>query len=70
MKKGYDEIDLPNKMNFSELRSLLIDKESIYSELFNDKSVKFFLNLEEINNPIIEIKDGDEIAFLPPVTGG
>jgi molybdopterin converting factor small subunit len=39
-------------------------------EVFKDKSVKYFLNLTEIIDTNIFLKDGDEIAFLPPVTGG
>ena len=32
--------------------------------------LNFFLNLKEITDENISINDGDEIALLPPVTGG
>ena len=70
MKKGNDEIDVPDNLNFLEFKNLLKDKKGIFLEIFKDKNVKFFLNLEEISNSKIKLKDGDQVAFLPPVTGG
>ncbi len=70
MKKGSDKIKLTDISNFLELKNFLITQNKIYEEIFNDKSVKFFLNLEEITDVSIKLNDGDEIAFLPPVTGG
>ena len=50
--------------------NILKKKHPIFKEVFNDSSIKFFLNLNEIENQDIALKDGDVIAFLPPVTGG
>ena len=35
-----------------------------------DESVKFFLNLKEIDDENQTLNNGDILAFLPPVTGG
>ena len=42
----------------------------VFDEIFKNNSIKFFLNLNEITDENIAINDGDEIALLPPVTGG
>ena len=39
-------------------------------EIFEDDSVKYFLNLKEINDENQTLNNGDILAFLPPVTGG
>ena len=57
-------------MSFSKLKNELVNQNFFFDEIFKDGSVKFFLNLKEITNENISINDGDEIALLPPVTGG
>ena len=57
-------------ISFSEFKEILRNKNPIFLEVFKDKSVKYFLNLTEIIDTNIFLKEGDEIAFLPPVTGG
>ena len=37
---------------------------------FKDDSVKYFLNLNELNDNDRILNNGDVLAFLPPVTGG
>ena len=69
-KKISEKITVPNETNFVEFKNILKKKEPIFLEIFKDKSIKFFLNLNEINDHSILLNDGDEIAFLPPVTGG
>tara|TARA_B100000965_G_scaffold92089_1_gene75045 strand:+ start:628 stop:882 length:255 start_codon:yes stop_codon:yes gene_type:complete len=69
-KKIFEKINVPNETNFDEFKNILKKKEPIFLEIFKDKSIKFFLNLNEINDHSIILNDGDEIAFLPPVTGG
>ena len=70
MKRGEDLIEVKEKITFKKLKPYLIEKDFIFEEIFEDKSTKFFLNLIEINNENINLQEGDEIAFLPPVTGG
>ena len=70
IQKSHDIFEFTDEITFSKLKNELINKNYFYDEIFKDKSVKYFLNLKEINEENITINDGDEIAFLPPVTGG
>ena len=70
MKKGSEEFDFEQNTTFKIASNILREKYPIFEEVFNDSSIKFFLNLNEIENQDIALKDGDVIAFLPPVTGG
>ena len=70
MKLGSEIIEVSENLSFSEFKEILRNKNPIFSEVFKDKSVKYFLNLTEIIDTNIFLKNGDEIAFLPPVTGG
>ena len=67
---GSEIIETTDNLSFSELKDVLRNTNPIFTEVFRDDSVKYFLNLTEIIDPLINLKDGDEIAFLPPVTGG
>ena len=70
LKKSHDLIELNQTISFKELKNNLISKNAIYQEIFDDKSVKFFLNLKEIVDENQTLNNGDILAFLPPVTGG
>ena len=70
LKKGSEEFDFEQNTTFKKASKILREKHPIFEEVFNDSSIKFFLNLNEIENQDIALKDGDVIAFLPPVTGG
>ena len=70
LKKSHDLIELNQTISFKELKNNLISKDAIYQEIFEDKSVKFFLNLKEIDDENQILNNGDILAFLPPVTGG
>ena len=70
MKKGSEEFDFEQNTTFKIASKILREKHPIFEEVFNDSSIKFFLNLNEIENQDIALKDGDVIAFLPTVTGG
>ena len=70
LKKSHDLIELNQKISFKELKNNLISKDPIFKEIFEDKSVKYFLNLTEIDDDNQTLNNGDILAFLPPVTGG
>ena len=70
LKKSHDLIEFNQTISFKELKNNLISKDAIYQEIFEDKSVKFFLNLKEIDDDNQTLNNGDVLAFLPPVTGG
>ena len=69
-KKGSEEFAFEKNTSFKTASNILIKKHPHFKEIFNDSSIKFFLNLSEIEDHEIILKDGDTIALLPPVTGG
>jgi|TARA_B100000795_G_C22729178_1_gene410664 molybdopterin converting factor small subunit len=70
LDKSEDSFEINGKLNFKELKLFLIQKDIFFKEIFNDNSIKFFINFKEIENETISIIDGDELGILPPVTGG
>ena len=70
LKKSHDLIEVNQDISLKELKNNLISQDAIYQEIFEDKSVKFFLNLREIDDENQTLNNGDILAFLPPVTGG
>ena len=70
LKKSHDLIDLNQTISIKELKNNLISKDPVFQEIFDDKSVKYFLNLTEIDDDNQTLNNGDILAFLPPVTGG
>ena len=70
LKKSHDLIELNQAISFKELKNKLISKDPVFQEIFEDKSVKYFLNLKEIDDENQKLNNGDILAFLPPVTGG
>ena len=70
LKKSHDLIELNQTISFKELKNNLISKDSVFQEIFEDKSVKYFLNLTEIDDDNQTLNNGDILALLPPVTGG
>ena len=70
LKKSHDLIELNQTISFKELKNYLISKDSVFQEIFEDKSIKYFLNLTEIDDDNQKLNNGDILAFLPPVTGG
>ena len=70
LKKSHDLIELNQKISFKELKNNLISKDPVFLEIFEDKSVKYFLNLTEIDDDNQTLNNGDILALLPPVTGG
>ena len=70
IQKSHELFEFSDDLTFSKLKKELILQNSLFDEIFKDSSIKFFLNLKEITDENILINDGDEIALLPPVTGG
>ena len=70
LEKSHDFIELNQTISIKELKNILISKDPVFQEVFEDKSVKFFLNLTEIDDENQTLNNGDILAFLPPVTGG
>ena len=70
LEKSHELIELNQTISFKELKNNLISKDPIFQEIFEDKSVKYFLNLKEIDGDNQTLNNGDILALLPPVTGG
>ena len=70
LNKSHELIELKQPASFKKLKDNLILKDPVFQEIFKDESVKYFLNLNELNNENQTLKHGDILAFLPPVTGG
>ena len=70
LKKSHDSIEINQTISFKELKNNLISKDPIFQEIFEDRSIKYFLNLTEIDDENQTLNNGDILAFLPPVTGG
>ena len=70
LNKHEDLFEVDDKFNFQDFKSYLIKRDNFYLEVFNDSSIKFFINFKEIENEDTKLIDGDELGILPPVTGG
>ena len=70
IQKSHELFEFSSEISFLKLKNELIHQNPFFDEIFKDSSVKFFHNLKEITDENIPINDGDEIALLPPVTGG
>ena len=64
-------LELPNNVkNIKDLINHLITKDEKYKKMFaKRKIIKIAVNKIYVDE-LKEIKDTDEIAFFPPVTGG
>lgn len=65
--KRREIVSLPNKVNVRQLMQLIFER---YPNLARMKdTIRIAVNCELVDGET-DIKEGDEIALLPPVTGG
>ncbi len=66
-----EDIDLPADVtNVAQLKAHLAKRGDAWANLFNGKqSIRAAINHALVDDNA-QIKDGDEVAFFPPVTGG
>lgn len=66
-----EDIDLPADItNVVHLKAHLAKRGEAWANLFNGKqSIRAAINHALVDDNA-QIKDGDEVAFFPPVTGG
>ena len=55
--------------NLLQLREQLSEKSTLWRELLDAKTTLAAVN-QTISDDSALLKDGDEVAFFPPVTGG
>ena len=61
----------PAIKDIAGLRSYLATRGALWKKhLLDDERLLFAVNQEVTQEPHHPIKDGDEVAFFPPVTGG
>ena len=69
--KGVEEVELPRGVaDLAGVRATLIARGGAWAhELSGERPIRAAVN-QEMAAPDTPVKDGDEIAFFPPVTGG
>lgn len=67
---GSDEvIEVPVNTSLSKLLKIVVSKYPVLDKLFKRVKPIILVNGSRINDNYI-VKDGDEIAFIPPASGG
>ena len=67
---GCDHLELDSKAsNISELKAELADRGDNWKTVLQDRKTLVAVNQTMTKDSAV-IKDGDEVAFFPPVTGG
>ena len=68
--KAGEELDLPQGSTVAGLMALLAARGEAWSQAFDGcQPLRAAVNQNLVKNSVT-IKDGDEVAFFPPVTGG
>ena len=66
-----EQLDLPdNVTNIAELKNLLAARGGMWAGSFTNTTSLLVSVNQQMANDESEIKNSDEIAFFPPVTGG
>jgi len=61
---------LPELTDMSRLTHHLRQRGGVWAEVFGERETVLMAVNQEVANGDTPIKDGDEIAYFPPVTGG
>jgi len=66
-----EEMELPKGVKtIAQLKTHLAKRGEAWANLFNGKqTIRAAINHALVDN-VAAVKDGDEVAFFPPVTGG
>jgi molybdopterin synthase sulfur carrier subunit len=71
LKSSEEELALPeNTRDIAALKTLLAQRGDRWAEIFADDELVLAAVNQEMAQPETAIRDGDEIGFFPPVTGG
>lgn len=60
----------PEVTTIGALRTLLCARGGPWSRLAGARSVRFAVNRAMVSTADAPVRDGDEVAIFPPVTGG
>ena len=63
------EVECPSPSNLSWLREQLVEANPQWKEFLVNEKLLFSVNQTIVKASHV-VKDGDEVAFFPPVTGG
>lgn len=63
------EFELPSSKSVNWIRSQLAMKDKIWQQSLLERQLLFAVNQQLVGEDEL-VNDGDELAFLPPVTGG
>ncbi len=63
------EMEIAGALTVGELKAKLIEEYPALKEVLDSRSVLISVN-QEFGDSEAEVKDGDEVAFLPPFSGG
>lgn len=65
-----EEMELPVDATISGVLEILKARNGIWTDIFSGETTVLAAINQSIAKPEDPIKDGDEVAFFPPVTGG
>ncbi len=65
-----EEMALPTNATNDGIVELLKAREGVWADAFGGKTRVLAAINQEMARPEEAVKDGDEVAFFPPVTGG
>ncbi|QIL89981.1 molybdopterin synthase sulfur carrier subunit [Microbulbifer sp. SH-1] len=63
------DVDTADIASIAELRSRLAGKDAAWQSALASEQLQVAVN-QQLANMHADVKDGDEVAFFPPVTGG
>jgi molybdopterin synthase sulfur carrier subunit len=68
---GAEELELPEDVTtVAGVRAHLKARGGAYEKAFADRNLVRIAVNQEMVSPVNPIRQGDEVAFFPPVTGG
>jgi molybdopterin synthase sulfur carrier subunit len=65
-----NELDVEYKADVGSIKELINHLRQEYQQIDNVKNIKAAVNQELALDWDLSLKDGDEVAFFPPITGG
>ncbi|HET7157505.1 MAG TPA: molybdopterin converting factor subunit 1 [Burkholderiales bacterium] len=65
-----ETLTLPSHVvDLAGVRTMIVERGGAWSEALGAKRIRAAVN-QDMGSDATPVKDGDEIAFFPPVTGG